>query len=152
MEEVERCQECGKVLKDKSYAPYCKQCDDKLDKQFDNIEVNILVYKELLDNEIKILEKFDEEDIKELFKKVYQKFSSEKGGLKAESLIVLNKLKKSFGLKESELGIEKLPEIKEIKKLKPKDRCPECNKKIKEDFNLCPYCGYKLKENFVSKF
>ena len=42
MEEVERCLECGKVLKDKTYAPYCKQCDEKLDKQFDEIEVNIL--------------------------------------------------------------------------------------------------------------
>ena len=105
-----------------------------------------------MDNEIKILEKFDKEDIKDLFKSVYQKFSKEDGGLNAESVIVLNKLKKSFGLKESELGIKELPKIKEVKKSKPKDRCPECNKKIKEDFNLCPYCGYRLKDDFVSKF
>jgi len=152
VEEVERCEECGKVLKDKSYEPYCKQCDEKLDKQFDGIEDNILIYRELLDSEIKVLEKFEDTDIKDLFKRVYEKLSREEGGLKKESIVVLNKLKRSFNLKESELGIGKLPEIKEIKKAKPKDQCPECDKKIKEDFNLCPYCGYRLKDDFVSKF
>ncbi len=152
MEEIERCEECGKVLKDKSQEPYCKECDEKLDKQFDSIEDNIMIFKELLDSEIKVLEKFEDSDIKDLFKRVYQKFSSEEGGLKRESLAVLIKLKNSFNLKESELGIGNFLDEKEIKKLKPKDECPECSKKIKEDFNLCPYCGYKLKDDFVSKF
>lgn len=147
MEEVERCEECGKVLKDKSHEPYCEQCDEKLDKQFDDIEDNILIYKELLDSEIKVLEKFEDTDIKDLFKRVYEKLSREEGGLKEESIVVLNKLKRSFSLKESELGIKELPEIREIKKAKPKDQCPECDKKIKEDFNLCPYCGYRLKKD-----
>lgn len=147
MEEVERCEECGKVLKDKSHEPYCKQCDEKLDKQFDDIEDNILIYKELLDSEIKVLEKFEDTDIKDLFKRVYEKLSREEGGLKEESIVVLNKLKSSFSLKETELGIKELPEIREIKKAKPKDQCPECDKKIKEDFNLCPYCGYRLKKD-----
>jgi len=127
VEEVERCEECGKVLKDKSYEPYCKQCDEKLDKQFDGIEDNILIYRELLDSEIKVLEKFEDTDIKDLFKRVYKKLSREEGGLKEESIVVLNKLRSSFNLKESELGIGKLPEIKEIKKSKPKDQCPECD-------------------------
>jgi predicted amidophosphoribosyltransferase len=147
VEEVERCEECGKVLKDKSHEPYCKQCDDKLDKQFDNIEDNILIYKELLDSEIKVLEKFEDTDIKDLFKRVYEKLSREEGGLKEESIVVLNKLKSSFNLKETEIGIKELREIREIKKAKPKDQCPECDKKIKEDFNLCPYCGYRLKKD-----
>jgi hypothetical protein len=146
--EEERCIGCGKILKDKTYEPYCKQCDEKLDKQFDNIEDNILIYKELLDSEIKILEKFDDDDIKDLFKRVYEKFSGEEGGLKEESVAVLNKLKKSFGLNETEIGLARLPDIKEIKKDKPRDTCPECGKKIKEDFNLCPYCGYRLKDSF----
>lgn len=147
MEEVERCEECGKVLKDNSHEPYCEQCDEKLDKQFDDIEDNILIYKELLDSEIKVLEKFEDTDIKDLFKRVYEKLSREEGGLKKEGIVVLNKLKNSFSLKESELGIKELPEIREIKKAKPKDQCPECDKKIKEDFNLCPYCGYRLKKD-----
>ncbi|MDD3818799.1 MAG: zinc-ribbon domain-containing protein [Actinomycetota bacterium] len=147
-EEIERCVECGKILKDKTYEPYCKQCDEKLDKQFDSIEDNILIYRELLDSEIKILEKFDDEDIKDLFKKIYEKFSKEEGGLKEESVVVLNKFKNSFGLNELEMGLARLPDIKEIKKNKPLDECPECSKKIKEDFNLCPYCGYRLKDNF----
>jgi len=152
VEEVEKCEECGKILKDKSYAPYCKQCDEKLDKQFDNIEDNIFIYKELLDNEIKVLEKFEDTDIKDLFKRVYEKLSREEGGLKKESIVVLNKLKNAFNLKESELDIGKLPELKRVKKSKQKNKCPECNKKIKEDFNLCPYCGYRLKDDFRSKF
>lgn len=147
MEEVERCEECGKILKDKSHEPYCKQCDEKLDKQFDDIEDNILIYKELLDSEIKVVEKFEDTDIKGLFKRVHEKLSREEGGLKEESIVVLNKLKSSFNLKESELGIKELPKIREIKKAKSKDQCPECDKKIKEDFNLCPYCGCRLKKD-----
>ncbi|GAG96725.1 unnamed protein product, partial [marine sediment metagenome] len=77
MEEVEKCEECGKILKDKSYAPYCEQCDEKLDKQFDTIEDNIIIYKELLDSEIKTLEKFEDSDISDLFKRVYAKLSKE---------------------------------------------------------------------------
>lgn len=151
MEEVRKCQECGRVLKDNTDEPYCKQCDEKLDKQFDNIEDNIFIFKELLDSEIKTLEKFDDEDIKDLFKRAYAKLSAEEGGFKKESIVVLNKLKDSFGLKETEMGLEKLPDIKDLKKNFPKDECPECNKKIKEDFNLCPYCGCILKDDFVSR-
>lgn len=146
-EEADRCIECGKILKDKTYEPYCKECDEKLDRQFDNIEDNMIIYKELLDNEIEILKKFDGDDIKDLFKRVYKKLSGEEGGLKKESIIVLNKLKNSFKLNEPEMGLAKLPDLKEAKKNKPKDICPECNKKVKEDFNLCPYCGYRLKDN-----
>lgn len=148
MKEVERCIECGKVLKDKSHEPYCRECDEKLDKQFDAIEDNIFIYRELLDNEIKTLEKFDDEDIEDLFKRVYEKLSKEEGGLKEESAVVLNKLKETFGLDEIKMGLNRLPDIKEVKKNKPRDICPECGKKIKEDFNLCPYCGYRLKDSF----
>lgn len=148
MKEVERCIECGKILKDKSHEPYCRECDEKLDKQFDTIEDNIFIYRELLDSEIKILEKFDDEDIKDLFKRAYKKLSKEEGGLKEESVIVLSKLKNTFGLDEIKMGLNRLPDIKEVKKNKPRDICPECGKKIKEDFNLCPYCGYRLKDSF----
>ena len=151
MEEVKKCEECGKVLKDNTDEPYCKKCDEKLDKQFDNIEDNIFIFKELLDSEIKVLEKFDDEDIKDLFKRAYTKLSSEEGGLKKESIIVLNKLKNAFELKESEMGLGKLPDIKELKNTLPKDECPQCSKKIKEDFNLCPYCGCILKDDFVPR-
>ncbi len=142
-EEVQRCIECGKILKDKTYAPYCKECDEKLDRKFDIIEDNITIYRDILDSEIEVLKKFDDDDIKDLFKRVYAKMSGEEGGLKKESVAVLNKLKNSFGLDEKKLGLNDLPEIKNIK---PVDICPECGKKIKEDFNFCPYCGHKLKE------
>jgi predicted amidophosphoribosyltransferase len=142
-EEVQRCIECGKILKDKTYAPYCKECDEKLDRQFDLIEDNITIYRDILDSELEILKKFDDEDIKDLFRRVYVKFSGEKGGLKRESIIVLGKLKNSFGLNETKMGLSELPDIKNIKSA---DACPECGKRIKEDFNFCPYCGYKLKE------
>ncbi|MEA2015863.1 MAG: zinc ribbon domain-containing protein [Actinomycetota bacterium] len=146
--DVQRCIECGKIIKDKKYEPYCKDCDEKLDKQFDNIEDNIVIFRDLRDSEIETLKKFDDEDIKDLFKKVYNKFSGEKGGFKKESIAALNKLKDSFRINELDLGLKKIPGIKEIKKGKYKDKCPGCGKKIQEDFNLCPYCGYKLKDEF----
>jgi predicted amidophosphoribosyltransferase len=151
-EEVQRCEECGKVIKDKSTEPYCKRCDEKLDKQFDRIEDNIVIYKELIDSEIEILEKFEDSDIKDLFKRVYERLSKEEGGLKQESIAVLNKLKNSFSLKESELGIGKLAELKITKKPKQKNNCPGCNRRIKQSFNLCPYCGFKLNDDFVSQY
>ncbi len=152
MQEVQRCIECGKVIKDKSTEPYCKICDDRLEKQFDDIEDNIVIYKELLDNEIEILEKFEDSDIKELFIRVYDKLSKEEGGLKQESIAVLKKLKDSFDLKELELEIKEFPKLKAEKKSKQKNKCPGCNRKIKQSFNLCPYCGYKLKDDFVCKY
>ncbi len=153
MAELEKCIECGKVIKDESHAPYCKACDEKLDKQFDTIEDNVLIFKELLDSEIETLKKFETEDIVEFFKRVYKKFK-DAGNLDNESLIVLNKLKDSFNLVESKMGIPQISVVKETKedKLLKNNQCPGCEKEIKKDFNLCPYCGYKLNKDFQSKY
>lgn len=152
MGEVRRCEECGRVLKDDSTEPYCKACDEKLDRQFDTIEDNIIIYKELMDSEIETLKKFEDSDIEDLFKNVYEKLSKEEGGLKQESIAVLNKLKRSFNLKESKLGVEELAESKGKRKSKQKNNCPECNRRIKQSFSFCPYCGYKLKDDSESKY
>ena len=153
MAELEKCVECGKVLKDDSHAPYCKACDDKLDKQFDTIEDNVLIFKELLDSEIETLKKFETEDIEEFFKRVYKKFKADRN-LNNESLIVLNKLKDSFGLVESKMGLPQIAVAKETKedKLLKDNKCPGCEKEIQKDFNLCPYCGYKINKDFKSKY
>ena len=153
MAELEKCIECGKVIKDESHAPYCKVCDEKLDKQFDTIEDNVLIFKELLDSEIETLKKFETEDIEEFFKRIYKKFKGS-GNLTNESLIVLNKLKKSFDLVESKMGISPISEVKETKedKLLKNNQCPGCENGIQKDFNLCPYCGYKLKKDFQSEY
>jgi predicted amidophosphoribosyltransferase len=148
MAEQEKCVECGKVIKDESHAPYCKACDEKLDKQFDTIEDNIFIFKELLDSEIEILKKFETEDIEELFGRVYKKFKDE-GKLDNQSLLILNRLKEAFKIDESKLGLTSLPVVKETKeeKLLRNNQCPGCEKGIQKDFNLCPYCGYKLKKD-----
>ena len=137
MAELEKCVECGKVIKDESHAPYCKACDEKLDKQFDTIEDNVLIFKELLDSEIETLKKFEAEDIVEFFKRIYKKFK-DAGNLNNESLIVLNKLKDSFNLVESKMGIPQIPEVRETKedKLLKNNQCPGCEKGIQKDFNL----------------
>jgi predicted amidophosphoribosyltransferase len=148
MAEQEKCVECGKVIKDESHAPYCKACDEKLDKQFDTIEDNIFIFKELLDSEIEILKKFETEDIEELFGRVYKKFKDE-GKLDNQSLLILNRLKEAFKIDETKLGLTSLPVVKETKeeKLLRNNQCPGCEKGIQKDFNLCPYCGYKLKKD-----
>jgi uncharacterized protein with PIN domain len=149
MDEIERCIECGKIIKDKSHSPYCKECDEKLDRQFDAIEDNIFVYKELLDSEIETLNKFEKEDIEDLFKRVYDKYKSD-GKLDNDSIRVLNKLKESFKLEESKMGLSPMPVVKETReeRLLKNNQCPGCERKIQKDFNLCPYCGYKLKKDF----
>lgn len=147
MAELEKCVECGKVLKDQSHAPYCEQCDDKLDKMFDTIEDNILIFKELLDSEIEVLGKFETEDIEDLFKRVYKKFKDD-GNLDNQSLIILNRLKAAFKIDEAKLGLQLIPQVKETRedKLLKNNQCPGCEKGIQRDFNLCPYCGFKLKK------
>jgi len=153
MAELEKCVECGKVIKDDTHTPYCKACDDKLDKQFDTIEDNVLIFKELLDSEIETLKKFETEDIEEFFKRVYKKFKDD-GNLNNESLIVLNKLKSSFNLTESKMGLPQITVIKETKedKLLKNNQCPGCEKGVQKDFNLCPYCGYRINKDFNSKY
>ncbi len=153
MAELEKCIECGKIVKDDTHAPYCKACDNKLDKQFDTIEDNVLIFKELLDSEIETLKKFETEDIEEFFKRVYKKFKDD-GNLNNESLIVLNKLKSSFNLTESKMGLPQITVIKETKedKLLKNNQCPGCEKGVQKDFNLCPYCGYRINKDFNSKY
>jgi predicted amidophosphoribosyltransferase len=148
MAELENCAECGKAIKDESHAPYCKSCDEKLDKQFDTIEDNILIFGELLDSEIEILKKFESEDINDLFKRVHKKFKDD-NKLDNQSLIILNKLKNAFKIDEKKLGLPPLPVVKETRadKLLKNNQCPDCEKGIQRDFNLCPYCGFKLKKD-----
>jgi len=148
MAELEKCIECGKVIKDESHAPYCKKCDEKLDKHFDTIEDNILIFRELLDSEIETLKKFESEDINDLFKRVHKKFKDD-NKLDNQSLIILNKLKDAFKIDEKKLGLSPIPVVKETRedRLLKNNQCPDCEKEIQKDFNLCPYCGFKLKKD-----
>ena len=147
MAEPEKCVECGKVIKDDSHAPYCKACDEKLDRLFDSIEDNILIFKELLDSEVEILSKFETDDIEDLFKRVYKKFKDD-SNLDNQSLIILNKLKDAFKIEEKKLGLPAIPAVRETRedRLLRNNQCPGCEKEIHKDFNLCPYCGYRLKK------
>lgn len=155
MAELEKCAECGKVIKEKEkdHAPYCKACDEKLDNMFDTIEDNIFIFKEIRDNEIKILEKFEIDDIADLFKRVYEKFRAD-SNFDEDSVRVLTRLKESFRIDETKMGLPAIPEVKKSRKEKllKNDQCPGCEKKIQKDFNLCPYCGYKLKDGFTSGY
>jgi DNA phosphorothioation-dependent restriction protein DptG len=140
------CIECGKEIKEETDSPYCERCDEMLDRQFETIEDNIIVYKELMDSEIKILNKFEKEDITDLYKRAYDSFKEE-GEFTEEQAKILSFIKKTFNLNENEIGKDKIVEYREgshIKKIE-KDKCPDCGKDIKEDFNLCPYCGFRLK-------
>ncbi|MBN1298677.1 MAG: zinc-ribbon domain-containing protein [Actinobacteria bacterium] len=141
-----KCLECGKEIKEETDSPYCAKCDEKLDRQFEMVEDNILIYKELMPNEIDILNKFEKEDIIDLYIRVFDKFKSE-GDFTAEQITVLNNIKTTFGITDSEAGKDRVVEFKEEAKPKTfkKDTCIDCGKKIKEDFNFCPYCGSRLK-------
>ncbi len=140
---AKKCIECGKEIKEETDSDYCSKCDEMLDKKFESIEDNILVYKELLPNEIDTLNKFEKEDIVELYTKVYDSFKAE-GDFTEEKVKVLNTIQKTFDLKESEIGKDRFVQYVEVKKV-PRDECPDCRKKIKEEFNFCPYCGTRLK-------
>ncbi len=143
---TEKCEECGKDLPADSESSYCPKCDALLDKKFDLIEMNLKVYKEISDAEIVTLNKFDKEDIVDLYIRLHESFK-ENGTFNEYECAILNKIQNVFNLTESEIGIDKVVKFdasKVIKKHKPLE-CIKCNKPVlKEDFVFCPYCGIKL--------
>jgi Zn finger protein HypA/HybF involved in hydrogenase expression len=145
---TEYCQECGKELPDSSESFYCKECDKLLDKKFDEIEVNVAIYKELRDEEIETLNKFEKEDIIDFYSNMYKKFR-EDGELKKDEVRILNKIKSIFNLTDKDIKIKKstAPEKKHSNIKKDNGlKCSKCGKQVKKEFKLCPYCGAKLKE------
>ncbi|MGZ5471621.1 MAG: hypothetical protein ACXWE0_08105, partial [Nitrososphaeraceae archaeon] len=71
---AKECMECGKEIKVETDSPYCAKCDEMLDKRFEAIEDNIVVYKELMEGEITVLNKFEKEDIVDMYVRIYEKF------------------------------------------------------------------------------
>ena len=142
----EKCEECGKDLPENSESSYCPKCDALLDKKFDLIETNLKVYKEISEAEIATLNKFDKEDIIDLYKRLYESFK-EDGDFNEYECAILNKIQNVFSLTEKEIGSDKVVKFdgsKAIKKRKPTE-CIKCSKPIlKEDFVFCPYCGIRL--------
>ncbi|MCE5329010.1 hypothetical protein LLG07_01545 [bacterium] len=143
---TEKCEECGKDLPADSESSYCPKCDALLDKKFDLIEANLIVYKELSDAEIEILNKFDKEDIINLYLKLHDSYK-EDGDFNEYECAILNKIQNVFSLTEKEIGSDKVVKFdgsKVIKKRKPTE-CIKCSKPVlKEDFVFCPYCGIRL--------
>jgi len=143
---TEKCAECGKDLPVDSESSYCPKCDALLDKKFDLIEANLIVYKEISDAEIETLNKFDKEDIKDLYLRLFDIYV-EDGDFNEYECAILNKIQNVFNLTEKEIGrdkIVKFDESKVVKKRKPTE-CIKCSKPIlKEDFVFCPYCGIRL--------
>lgn len=140
------CLECGKEIKEETDSLYCQKCDEKLDKQFEVIEDNIVIYKELMPNEIEVLNKFEKEDIIEMYIRIYDKFREE-GDFTGEQAYVLNCIQNTFSITESDIGRERIVEFSpgSVTSAIVKDECPDCAKKVKEDFSFCPYCGCRLK-------
>jgi len=140
------CEECGKEIKEETDSSYCSKCDEKLDRQFESIEDNILIYKDLLPNEIEVLNKFEKEDITEMYIRVHSKFREE-GDFTPEQVYVLNLIRNTFAITENEIGPDRVVEFKEGMQSKSivRDTCLDCGKNIKEEFNFCPYCGCRVK-------
>lgn len=143
---TEKCAECGRDLPVNSESIYCTKCDALLDKKFDLIETNLVVYKELSDAEIATLNKFDREDIVNMYLKLFDSYR-EDGDFDKYEAAILNKIQNAFNLAEKEIGSDKVVKFdasKIVKKHKPLE-CIKCNKPVlKEDFVFCPYCGFRL--------
>ena len=143
---TEKCAECGVELPANSESVYCAKCDALLDKKFEKIEMNLIVYKEISDDEIAVLKKFDKEDIISLYLKLYDSYR-EDGDFNEYEAALLNKMQNVFELTAEEIGSDKIArydETKAAEKRKPLD-CIKCGKPVlKDDFVFCPYCGFRL--------
>ncbi len=143
---TEKCVECGAVLPASSDSIYCARCDEILDKKFEKIEMNLIVYKEISDNEISVLKKFEKEDIINLYLKLYDSYL-EDGDFNEYEAALLNKLQNVFSITEKEIGKDKVIHFDAAKAAEKKKPlvCIKCNKPVlKDDFVFCPYCGFKL--------
>ncbi|MHB1347025.1 MAG: hypothetical protein ACYCXK_05975 [Candidatus Humimicrobiaceae bacterium] len=143
---LEKCEECGKDIPASSDSQYCAKCDAILDKKFASIEANLLVFKEINDAEIATLNKFDKEDIIELYLKLHASFK-EDGVFDQYEAAILNKLLKVFEISEKEIGSDKVVKFDGslMAKKQKKLECIKCGKPVlKEDFMFCPYCGFSL--------
>lgn len=143
---TEKCAECGVELPANAESVYCAKCDALLDKKFEKIEMNLIVYKEISEDEIAVLKKFDKEDIIGLYLKLYDNYR-EDGDFNEYEAAILNKIQNVFGLTEAEIGSDKIAhydKTKAAEKRKPLD-CIKCGKAVlKDDFVFCPYCGFRL--------
>jgi rRNA maturation endonuclease Nob1 len=141
-----KCAECGKDLPENSEEDYCSKCDEMLDKKFDDIESNLIVYKELADYEIEILNKFAKEDIIDLYIRLFDSYR-EDGDLDEYECALLNRVQDLFNLTAEEIGAERVAAFDESKGTRKKKQaeCLKCGKPIlQEDFVFCPYCGHNL--------
>ncbi|MDD3521120.1 MAG: zinc-ribbon domain-containing protein [Actinomycetota bacterium] len=143
---TEKCAECGVELPENSESVYCAKCDAILDKKFEKIEMNLIVYKEISNDEIEVLKKFDKEDIVSLYLKLYDSYR-EDGDFNEYEASLLNKIQSVFALTEKEIGSDKIVHFdgtKATKKRKPLE-CIKCGKPVlQDDFVFCPYCGFRL--------
>lgn len=143
---INKCVECGKNLPENSEEDYCPRCDEMLDKKFDDIESNLIVYKELADHEIEILNKFDKEDIIDLYIRLFDSYR-EDGDLDGYECALLNRLQELFSLTVDEIGADRIAQLDESKagKKSKKTECAKCAKPVlQDDFVFCPYCGDHL--------
>ena len=104
---TKKCIECGKEIDEESSSPYCTKCGDILDILFKSVMDNIIVYKELTENDTTILNKYVKEDIIKLYLKVYKIFEEE-GDFTEDHASVLNKILKTFNISEDEIGKDKI--------------------------------------------
>ena len=120
---TEKCAECGVELPANSESAYCAKCDAILDKKFEKIEMNLIVYKEISNDEIAVLKKFDKEDIISLYLKLYDSYK-EDGDFNEYEAALLNKMQDVFELTAEEIGSDKIvhfDKTKTAKKRKPLD-------------------------------
>ena len=141
---INKCAECGKNLPENSEEEYCTRCDEMLDKKFDDIESNLIVYKELADYEIEILNKFAKEDIVDLYIRLFDSYR-EDGDLDEYECALLNRVQDLFNLTEEEIGAERVAKMDASKTVKnnKNTECIKCGKPVLQaDFLYCPYCGH----------
>ena len=143
---TEKCMECGTELPENSESAYCTRCDALLDKKFEKIEMNLMVYKEISNDEINVLKKFDKEDLINLYLKLHDSYI-EDGDFDVYEADILNKLQTVFNLTEEDIGADKVAHFDEsgaAEKRKPLS-CIKCGKPVlQDDFAFCPYCGFRL--------
>ena len=96
------CKECGKQLLSQTESNYCEDCDDALDEKFYKTQEEIIENRDINNEQIDFLKRFERDEIIDLYSEVYNTFALKIGLGKKEQNLLL-KFKLSFNISDSEI-------------------------------------------------
>ncbi|MFC1517476.1 hypothetical protein ACFL5G_02845 [Candidatus Margulisiibacteriota bacterium] len=128
---IKKCKECGKKLSFISFSALCKECSNKIEKEIEAAEEDIIKSKKVSNEQLKLLKKQKKKDMLRIYERVYEEFESDKE-LEANEIAVLKKIQEAFDLSKEEVEYnERILPYLYVNSIREKGELPEIDLTIK---------------------